>query len=471
MGFYYSRVRMKLQIFSVIQLVCITIYFINSYIYNMFNTRPWLYYDSKYTNKFVNTYIQGILDICGNIVLRNGGFRLTNGDISMNGNLYVGKNATFIGDVSMNGNLWVGLDASFNQNVSVKGTTTVNNDIYQISNKDNMNIASSVGTFPNCGINSDMGINLISIGSNNFMATQPNGLINSIAIGKNILSGASNTTGFDMLGIGKNLFPSLTNSTYTTIGIGSDIATSFITGYWPTFIGNGIAKNVVYCDSMVAIGTSAGTNGGNYSSFLGAYTGSQSTSYIDSTAIGFGATIEKQNQIRLGTASDTVDISGDLLIGGTLFTTNYIKPTLIGYSYQRTGSTVNPANGNLVMNANGWNTMLFDSGHLNINTGVFTVPVAGIYFFSYTLHFSGCGSPDWLRIELLQSNSTISNGSGFQTNSSNGTGSQVFVTGMTYLTQGATIYPSLSRSGNPTASMYYPHIATLYLMVADVSVS
>jgi len=160
-----------------------------------------------------------------------------------------------------------------------------------------------------------------------------------------------------------------------------------------------------------------------------------------------------------------------LLIGGTLFTTNYIKPKLIGYSYQRTGANINPALGNLVMNANGWDTMLFDSGHLNINTGVFTVPVAGIYFYSFTLFFSGCGSPDWLRIELLQSDSAISNGSAFQTNSSNGTGSQVFVTGMTYLTQGATIYLYFSRSGNPNASMYYTHIATVYLMVPDVSVS
>ena len=435
----------------------------------MFNTKPWLYYDSKYTNKFVNTYIQGILDICGNIVLRNGGFRLPNGDVSMNGNLYVGKNATFIGDVSMNGNLWVGLDASFNRNVSIKGNITTNNSIYQIDGNSNMNIASSVGTFPNYGTAAS-GADLINLGSNNFMATQSNGLGNSIAIGKNILSGTSNATGYEMFGIGKDIFPSLTSTT-TSIGIGNTIATSLTGCVCATFIGNNVAKNVVSCDHAVAIGTSAGTNGGNYCSFLGAYTGSQSTSYIDSTAIGFGATIEKSNQIRLGTASETIDISGDLLIGGTLFTTNYIKPKLIGYSYQRTGANINPALGNLVMNANGWDTMLFDSGHLNINTGVFTVPVAGIYFYSFTLFFSGCGSPDWLRIELLQSDSAISNGSAFQTNSSNGTGSQVFVTGMTYLTQGATIYLYFSRSGNPNASMYYPHIATLYLMVPDVSVS
>ena len=134
----------------------------------MFNTRPWLYYDSQFTNKFTNTYIQGILDICGNIIVRNGGFSLPEGDVSMNGNLWVGKQSTLIGDVSMNGNIWVGkqstligdvsmngnlwvgkkstligdvsmngnlyvgLDASFNRNITVNGDTTLTT--LQISN-------------------------------------------------------------------------------------------------------------------------------------------------------------------------------------------------------------------------------------------------------------------------------------------------------------------------------------------------
>ena len=109
----------------------------------MFNTRPWLYYDSSYnirkfgtkfwiyydvsniTNKFINTYIQGILDICGNIVLRNGGFSLPDGDVSMNGNLYVGKQSTFIGDVSMNGNVRVGKQSTFIGDVSMNGNLYV----------------------------------------------------------------------------------------------------------------------------------------------------------------------------------------------------------------------------------------------------------------------------------------------------------------------------------------------------------
>ena len=101
----------------------------------MFNTRPWLYYDSDYTNKYTNTYIQGILDICGNVILRNGGFSLQNGDVSMNGNLYVGKQTTLVGDVSMNGNIWVGKkttlvgDVSMNGNIWVGKQTTLVGDI------------------------------------------------------------------------------------------------------------------------------------------------------------------------------------------------------------------------------------------------------------------------------------------------------------------------------------------------------
>ena len=72
----------------------------------MFNTNPWLYYSTT-SNKLTNTYIEGILDTSGTIVLRNGGFSLPNGDVSMNGNLYVGLDTNMMSNVNIQGNLVV----------------------------------------------------------------------------------------------------------------------------------------------------------------------------------------------------------------------------------------------------------------------------------------------------------------------------------------------------------------------------
>ena len=54
-------------------------------------TDSWLQY-SSISNRFNNTYLQGFLDVSGNIILRNGSLNIKNGDISMNGNLYLSAN-------------------------------------------------------------------------------------------------------------------------------------------------------------------------------------------------------------------------------------------------------------------------------------------------------------------------------------------------------------------------------------------
>jgi hypothetical protein len=328
----------------------------------MFNTRPWLYYDSQYTNKFTNTYIQGILDICGNIIVRNGGFSLPGGDVSMNGNLYVGQQTTLIGDVSMNGNIWVGkqttlvgdvsmngnlyvgLDASFNRDVSIKGISTFNNDIYQIDGSYNINISSVIGTFPNYGT-TNIGSNLINVGSNNYKLVA-NLLRDSIAIGNTILNGG-NPNGYGIIGIGKNVFPQQFTTGFQNIGIGNAIATSMTIGHNNVFIGNGVATNSSSTGNTVAIGTYAGSTNttGINNTFIGAYTDANAGNYNNSTAIGYGTTITKSNQIKLGTSSETVDISGgDLNIYGNINvsgnTSVYnIIPTLIGYSGIQGGSS------------------------------------------------------------------------------------------------------------------------------------
>jgi hypothetical protein len=75
---------------------------------------------------------QEILDVNGNFALRNGSLRLTNGDVSMNGNLYVNRTSTFIGDVSMNGNLYVNNKTTFIGDVSMN-TVIINGIIRQFN--------------------------------------------------------------------------------------------------------------------------------------------------------------------------------------------------------------------------------------------------------------------------------------------------------------------------------------------------
>ena len=55
-------------------------------------TDSWLQDTSK--NRLKNSYLQGFLDICGNIILRNGSINITNGDISLNGNVSVFSDIT-----------------------------------------------------------------------------------------------------------------------------------------------------------------------------------------------------------------------------------------------------------------------------------------------------------------------------------------------------------------------------------------
>jgi hypothetical protein len=58
---------------------------------------------SSTSNRFVQTYVQGFVDMSGgNLILRNNNLIIETGDVSLNGRLFIG------GDVSMGGNLYVG---------------------------------------------------------------------------------------------------------------------------------------------------------------------------------------------------------------------------------------------------------------------------------------------------------------------------------------------------------------------------
>jgi hypothetical protein len=123
--------------------------------------------------------------------------------------------------------------------------------------------------------------------------------------------------------MGQNVFPQLTTG-FQNIGIGNAIATSMATGYNNVFIGNSVATSTTSTGNTVAIGTNAGfTNAtGINNTYLGAFTGANAVAYSNSTAIGYGATITASNQIKLGTANETTNIDGNLIVNKTIQTTN-----------------------------------------------------------------------------------------------------------------------------------------------------
>ena len=333
----------------------------------MFNRNPWLAFSST-SNRIKSTYIQGFLDICGNIILRNGGFSLPNGDVSMNGNLYVG------------------LDASFNRNVFINGITTFKNDIYQLDGSYNINIASAVGTFPNYATTQN-GNRLINIGSGNFNLVAK-GLNDSIAIG-NTITTATNPTGYGIIGIGNNIFPALTSG-FQNIGIGNTIATSMTIGHNNVFIGNGVATSTTSTENTVAIGNAAGktnTTGIN-NTYLGAFTGASLGTYNNSTALGYGATITSSNQIKLGTSNESVDISGNLNVSGLTRFTNNPNVPVIASGRIRTGTALNVTT-ERVLNITDFNSSQFNSNVTYTGTGTFTVVVSGYYMVHANFYISG----------------------------------------------------------------------------------
>jgi hypothetical protein len=77
---------------------------------------------------------------------------------------------------------------------------------------------------------------------------------------------------------------------------------------------------------------------------------------------------------------------------------------------------------------------------------------------------SGCASPDFVRFQVKKTGDYGNQGSVFQTNLSNGTGSQAYVTGLTFIYAGDVIFSDIEYEGNPTIQILPGYAATVYLM-------
>jgi hypothetical protein len=247
-----------------------------------------------------------------------------------------------------------------------------------------MNIASSVGTFPNYGT-AATGPNLINIGNSNFDLVS-NGLRDSIAIGLNNIKGP-NPSGHSNIAIGKNIFSNLQIGSQN-IGIGNTIATSLTIGYNNIFIGTNVASGVSSGGNIIAIGTNAGTNAGEGCTFFGANTGSLSTSYTKSTAIGYGTTITKSNQIKFCQNVDsdqhTVCVPGNVRVDG-LVTCSYFSPKELFFDARRNSSVSTlAANTTILAPASGIQgtgmQQISNFGSVG-DSGYFKAPVSGYYLF------------------------------------------------------------------------------------------
>ena len=107
------------------------------------NNEQWMDSPST-TNRYIKSYFNGFVDISGgNLYLRgneatgmNYSLYINNGDISLNGRLFVSRDVSmnqrlFIGgDTSLNGKLFVNGDASMNNRLFLGGDSTMNQRFY-----------------------------------------------------------------------------------------------------------------------------------------------------------------------------------------------------------------------------------------------------------------------------------------------------------------------------------------------------
>ena len=312
-----------------------------------------------------NTYIGGNLNVANPSILQSnvfigstqnstsigtgaltvlGGVGIT-GNTFVGGNIYVNNTTPSIsintgalivkGGIGILGNLYVGGNIRLGPSI-LQNVTFGYNPMNSITSGTNNSAFGYQPLYSNTsGINNNaFGYNSLYLnqtGSANnafgYYALYNNVASNNTAIGHQ--AATANTAGFNNVAVGYQAMYSSTISNYATI-IGASAWYNGTTGDGNTVIGNAALYNATIGINNVAVGDSVGGNiiSGSYNTFVGKGAGSTINVFY-STAIGYNAAATQNNQIVLGTTSESVSIPGNVYIGNTLPSTSYNSGAIV----------------------------------------------------------------------------------------------------------------------------------------------
>jgi cytoskeletal protein CcmA (bactofilin family) len=306
-----------------------------------------------------------------------------------------------------NGGIGVASDSYFGGNLTIQGTTTVNGVLNASSANINGTLTTSTLQVDQINANTVVGNTISSVNFNNLLANSNDAntwfgenamdiyssgsggnATNNTAFGYDSLSQLSD--GFNNTAMGYKALPSLVNGTNNTaigsealysqtnadantaigsqalytldnpdasnnVAVGIQSLYSATTGVQNTCIGAFSGYNYNPSNNtgnMTALGYKAGYNdiSGQNNTYVGAFADvSAGQVYTNSTALGYNATITDNHQIMLGTATETVQIPGDMKVSGNVDISGNLSvegiiygPTPIPYSDARLKEEASP---------------------------------------------------------------------------------------------------------------------------------
>jgi len=354
------------------------------------------------------------------------GLNVGAGDISSNSNLYVA------GDVSFNSKLYVASEVSINGNLNVYNNTFAygNLGIGKDTASSELDVSGSALVSGNIGIGKDTTSSELDVSGSALVS-------GNIGIGKTTTDAALDVSGSALvsgnIAIGGDVnYSRLTITTDTlssVLGSTSNLATLYNsvgsdTIFLKTYNYRNSASSV-WQQASTRIQYSVNTTNMAYIEFnppgnssdpggIGIYTAST----IGLTDVSGGITIKTNGNVAIGktTADATLDISGSVLVSGNvaigkttaavaLDVSGYIKSTFVGFSITRITSNSAAISAQALFGINSatfFNNLLYNTGAL-ATTGVFTAPVAGYYFFSFTNWMPGVANIITLRLNATTS--------------------------------------------------------------------